>query len=216
MISFRDQMHPNWIDLLSSELEILDEIESQLSGEEYIPSQSQVMQAFKYDPIKIKVLILGQDPYPKSTDAMGLAFSVSRESKRIPASLQNIYKELVDDLGITHPAHGDLSAWCDQGVILMNTALTCRPGESDSHEYLGWQRFTDSVVALLAERNVCAILWGKSAAKNSHLFSSEDLFLSAHPSPLSAYRGFFGSKPFSKVNTRLIEKGEEHINWELG
>jgi uracil-DNA glycosylase len=216
MNSLRDQMHPNWIALLSTDLEILDEIEFKLGGEDFLPLHAQVMQAFKHDPMKVKVLILGQDPYPKRTDAMGLAFSVSRESKRIPASLQNIYRELVDDLGTTYPTNGDLSPWSDQGVILLNRSLTCRPGESDSHEYLGWQRFTDSVVGLLAEKKVCAILWGKSAAKNSHLFSSDDLFISAHPSPLSAYRGFFGSKPFSKVNTRLIEKGEEPINWELG
>jgi uracil-DNA glycosylase len=129
--------------------------------------------------------------------------------------LKNIFTELSSDLGVPIPSSGDLSPWCEQGVVLLNRTLTCRNGESDSHRDIGWREFTDAVVKFLANQGVVAILWGKSAQEVSGFFDPKRLITSVHPSPLSAYRGFFGSKPFSKANQTLLDLGKGEINWSL-
>ena len=215
MTSFRDQLHPGWRDLLKGSLDLLDQIELELKETSFLPQHQDVMKCLSFNPSEAKVLILGQDPYPNSDDAMGLAFSTARRDGKLPASLKNIYRELVDDLDIPHPTSGDLSPWCKQGVVLLNRTLTCAEGESNSHRNLGWREFTDQVVSVLAQQGVVAILWGANAQEVEHHFPKSDCISSVHPSPLSAYRGFFGSKPFSRANQVLVGKGRQPIDWSI-
>ena len=215
MTSFRDQLHPGWRDLLKGSLDLLDQIELELKETSFLPQHQDVMKCLSFNPSEAKVLILGQDPYPNSDDAMGLAFSTARRDGKLPASLKNIYRELVDDLDIPHPTSGDLSPWCKQGVLLLNRTLTCAEGESNSHRNLGWREFTDHVVSVLAQQGVVAILWGANAQEVEHHFPKSDCISSVHPSPLSAYRGFFGSKPFSRANQLLVAKGRQPIDWSI-
>lgn len=211
----KEQLHPNWIELLGAKVELLIEIEDRLRGEDFLPAKEDILKALSWDPREAKVLILGQDPYPNSADAMGLAFSTKRSDGKLPASLKNIFTELVADLDIDHPASGDLSPWCNQGVVLLNRTLTCRVGVSDSHRDIGWRAFTFEVVKILASFDVVAILWGNSAQELSNHFKPSHLITSSHPSPLSAYRGFFGSKPFSKANEMLKLSGRGELDWRL-
>ena len=215
MTSFRDQLHPGWRDLLKGSLDLLDQIELELKETSFLPQHQDVMKCLSFNPSEAKVLILGQDPYPNSDDAMGLAFSTARRDGKLPASLKNIYRELVDDLDIPHPTSGDLSPWCKQGVLLLNRILTCAEGESNSHRNIGWREFTDQVVSVLAQQGVVAILWGANAQEVEHHFPKSDRISSVHPSPLSAYRGFFGSKPFSRANQVLVGKGRQPIDWSI-
>ena len=215
MTSFRDQLHPGWRDLLEGSLDLLDRIERELQSDAYLPAREDVMKSLSFDPTQARVLILGQDPYPSAIDAMGLAFSTARRDEKLPASLKNIYRELVDDLDIPHPTSGDLSPWCKQGVVLLNRTLTCAKGESNSHRNIGWREFTDQVVSVLAQQGVVAILWGANAQEVEHHFPKSDCISSVHPSPLSAYRGFFGSKPFSRANQLLVAKGRQPIDWSI-
>ena len=215
MTSFRDQLHPGWRDLLKGSLDLLDQIELELKETSFLPQHQDVMKCLSFNPSEAKVLILGQDPYPNSDDAMGLAFSTARRDGKLPASLKNIYRELVDDLDIPHPTSGDLSPWCKQGVVLLNRTLTCAEGESNSHRDIGWREFTDQVVSVLAQQGVVAILWGANAQEVEHHFPKSDCISSVHPSPLSAYRGFFGSKPFSRSNQLLVAKGRQPIDWSI-
>ena len=164
MTSFRDQLHPGWRDLLKGSLDLLDQIELELKESSFLPQHQDVMKCLSFNPSEAKVLILGQDPYPNSDDAMGLAFSTARRDGKLPASLKNIYRELVDDLDIPYPTSGDLSPWCKQGVVLLNRTLTCAEGESNSHSNLGWREFTDHVVSVLAQQGVVAILWGANSS----------------------------------------------------
>jgi uracil-DNA glycosylase len=194
-----------------SDLQALSKI-SEILPSIFIPSEKNIFAAFYKEPNLIRVLIVGQDPYPNPDYANGLAFSVSPGITQLPASLKNIYKELESDLGIKRNS-GDLSDWANQGVLLINRCLTVEPGKSGSHTDIGWQVFTESVIKYCAINGALGILWGNKAQKLSHYFSKDDLFESVHPSPLSAYRGFFGSKPFSKVNNRLTEKNLEPIKW---
>jgi uracil-DNA glycosylase len=214
-MKFRDQMHPSWRKILVNELELLDEIESKISTENFLPIHNLVMRALSYDFAESRILILGQDPYPNPEHANGLAFSVSSNIERLPASLKNIYKELSDDLGVPIPDHGDLTAWAQQGVVLLNRTLTCRSGESNSHSKVGWSRFTQACVSALADSGCVAILWGAGAQELSNYFPEKKLITSAHPSPLSAYRGFFSSKPFSRANNALLASGLAPIDWSL-
>lgn len=214
-MSFAQQLHPNWIKALGQKVKLLASLEEKLNGENYLPGQEDVLKSLSYDPKNARVLILGQDPYPNPIDAMGLAFSTARTDGSLPASLKNIFTELNSDLGVPIPSSGDLSPWCEQGVVLLNRTLTCRNGESDSHRDIGWREFTDAVVKFLANQGVVAILWGKSAQEVSGFFDPKRLITSVHPSPLSAYRGFFGSKPFSKANQTLLDLGKGEINWTL-
>jgi len=214
-MKFREQLHPSWRKLLQADLTLLDEIEEKIALEKYLPRHSLVMRAFSYDFSAAKVLILGQDPYPSPIYPTGLAFSVPSDVVKIPSSLKNIFKELHSDLNISPSGSGDLSPWASQGVVLLNRTLTCRYGESNSHVELGWRVFTERCVALLANAGVIAILWGNSAQECSKYFAADKLITSPHPSPLSAHRGFFGSRPFSRTNAALIVEGKEAIDWSL-
>ncbi|MER2174273.1 MAG: uracil-DNA glycosylase [Carnobacterium sp.] len=183
------------------------------------PEMHHIWQAFEWTPYKeVKVVILGQDPYHGPNQAHGLSFSVLPNVK-IPPSLVNIYKELESDLGIVPVNHGYLESWAKQGVLLLNTVLTVRKGQAHSHKGKGWEILTDSVIKKLSDRDqpMVFILWGNPSIKKRVLIdeSKHIVLTSAHPSPLSAYRGFFGSKPFSKANEALNKFGEEPINWQL-
>lgn len=183
------------------------------------PNKENVWTAFEWtDYEDVKVVILGQDPYHGENQAHGLSFSVQPGIK-IPPSLRNIYKELEDDLKIPKPNHGYLKEWAEEGVFLLNTVLTVRAGEAGSHRGKGWEELTDFVISSLNEREnpIVFILWGAEARKKKVLIDQDKHFVhsSVHPSPLSAYRGFFGSKPFSKTNQLLVETGQKKIDWEL-
>jgi uracil-DNA glycosylase len=164
-----------------------------------------------------KVLILGQDPYHKFGQANGLAFSVDRNIS-IPPSLKNIYLELVEDVGCSNPNHGDLSFWSKQGVLLLNSSLSVEEGKPNSHQCKGWNILTDKIISKLSERgDVIFVLWGNFAQRKMNLIDgqSNDILLAPHPSPLSSYRGFFGSRPFSKINNILLRSGKEQIDWQI-
>ena len=183
------------------------------------PAKENLFKAFEQTPYeKVKVVIIGQDPYHGAHQSHGLAFSVQKGVK-IPPSLRNIYKELESDLGITPAAHGDLSSWAQQGVLLLNTVLTVREGEANSHRKKGWETFTDHVIAYLNARStpIVFILWGKPAqAKGAMIDTNKHVIIqSFHPSPLAASRGFFGSRPFSKANQALIQLGQQPIDWQI-
>ena len=183
------------------------------------PSMYDIFNAFKMTPYKsIKAVILGQDPYHEPGQAHGLCFSV-KDGIKLPPSLVNIYKEIKTDLGITEPQSGDLTKWAEQGVLPLNTTLTVRRGAANSHKNCGWTQFTDAVIKLLAvrEKPMAFILWGANArSKKAFIDGKKHLILeSAHPSPLSCYNGFFGSRPFSKTNEFLIANGETPIDWDL-
>jgi uracil-DNA glycosylase len=193
------------------DLDLLAQISKNLTSS-FIPEQQSIFRALQIPPDQVKVVIVGQDPYPNPKHAMGLAFSIPAGVAPLPKSLKNIFTELNNDLAIDR-SNGDLSDWANQGVLLLNRSLTVEPGKSDSHSNLGWQDFTEKIIQAAANNGALAILWGNEAQKVSNLFAATDVFKSAHPSPLSAYRGFFGSTPFSKVNKRLIEKGLIPIQW---
>ena len=214
-MNLAEQLHPNWRKILGERVNLLKPIESSLQFENFIPEASRILKSLSYDPHSAKILILGQDPYPNRGDAMGLAFSTQRRDGKLPASLKNIFLELSEDLQILQPDSGDLTPWCEQGVVLLNRNLTCREGESNSHRDLGWREFTYEAVSVLASLDVVAILWGNSAQELSGLFTPDRLITSVHPSPLSAYRGFFGSKPFSRANELLRSSGRTEIDWRL-
>ena len=183
------------------------------------PEKQNIFNALRYTPYhKVKVLLLGQDPYHGEGQAHGLAFSV-QPGTAFPPSLQNIYKELNQDLGFPLPETGCLTPWAEQGVLLLNTVLTVREGEANSHKKLGWTTFTDAVISALNEREepVIFLLWGNNAKEKLPLITNSRHFVlsAAHPSPLSASRGFFGCRHFSKVNTILQRLGQSPINWQL-
>jgi len=178
----------------------------------FIPDEENIFRALQLPPNEVKVVIVGQDPYPNPRYAMGLAFSIPAGVVPLPQSLKNIFAEIKSDLNIDR-TNGDLSDWANQGVLLLNRSLTVKTGKSNSHSDIGWQELTAKIIEIVANLGAVAILWGNDAQKMSHLFSDSDVFKSAHPSPLSAYRGFFGSRPFSKVNRRLEEKGLAPIKW---
>ena len=212
---FREQLHPTWKESLREYLPLLDEIEEKISSDLYLPDSNLVMRALSHDLHQSKVLILGQDPYPNPSFPNGLAFSIPKTESKIPASLRNIFKELNSDLKIPIPSSGDLSSWAEQGVVLLNRTLTCRSGESNSHLEIGWRAFTDACVEKLAANGAVAILWGNNAKECAKYFATDKLVTSPHPSPLSAHRGFFGSKPFSRANAALVAAGRPPVNWSL-
>lgn len=193
------------------DLKLLKEISAKLSGE-YIPAAIDIFAALKLSPSDVRVIIVGQDPYPNPEHAMGLAFSVRESVSTLPASLKNIFTELESDLGIK-PSNGDLSRWVSQGVLLLNRALTVKPGEPASHSKIGWHEFTEAIISNVAKSGAIGVLWGNDAQTLAKYFSKDNLFTAPHPSPLSVYRGFYGSKPFSKVNNRLVEKDLTPIKW---
>ena len=186
------------------------------------PPADDIFNAFHFTPLKsVKVLILGQDPYHNVNQAHGLSFSVLPEQKEIPPSLQNIYKELEADLGVPAAKSGDLTSWAQQGVFLLNTVLSVRAHAANSHKDFGWQSFTDAVIAALAElpQPVAFVLWGAQAQKKAALVEKSPyprlVLQSPHPSPLSAYRGFFGSRPFSQINAFLVSYGFSPVDWKI-
>ncbi len=215
---FFEQMHPSWQLALPEARAILDSIEAKLgqATSEFVPPISMVMRAFEQPLDEIRVLIVGQDPYPTAGHAIGLSFAVNTDVKPLPRSLKNILIELKEDLGKTVSAEGDLSRWSKQGVLLLNRHLTTDLAEAGAHGEIGWAAFTDKVIQVLNRklgRKMVAILWGNQAQQLAPALCDCSVLSSAHPSPLSARRGFFGSKPFSKTNEALIAVGEQPIDW---
>lgn len=214
---FFEQMHPSWQRALADQRGLLETLEAICNRDAALlaPSMNQVMRALETPLQATRVLILGQDPYPTAGAAVGLAFAVAPGTKT-PASLRNILVELSDDLGQATELSADISVWQTRGVMLLNRHLTTLVGQTEAHTNLGWARFTDAVIrALVVEHgsSLVAILWGNHAQTAASLLEGCAIIASPHPSPLSARRGFFGSKPFSRANSLLIERGLEPIDW---
>ncbi len=213
---------PAWAEALAPVAADIDALEERLraevtSGRGYLPEPAQVLRAFRRPLSAVRVLIVGQDPYPTPGHPIGLSFAVERNVRPLPRSLANIYRELEADLGIPPARHGDLSAWSDQGVMLLNRVLTVSPGQPASHRGWGWEKVTEHAIRTLVERGgpLVAILWGRDAAGLRPLLGTTPIIESAHPSPLSAHRGFFGSRPFSGANALLVQQGAEAVEWAL-
>jgi len=210
-----DLVDPGWADVLAPVEDDVHRMGSWLraevaAGRPYLPAGDDVLRAFR-DPFDaVRVLVVGQDPYPTPGHPIGLSFAVDPDVRPVPRSLANIYRELHDDLGVTPPAHGDLRAWSAQGVLLLNRVLTVQAGAAGSHRGKGWEAVTDQAV-----RALVAVLWGAQAASVRPLLGDTPVVASAHPSPLSASRGFFGSRPFSQVNDLLVAQGAEPVDWSL-
>jgi uracil-DNA glycosylase len=186
-------------------------------GRRFLPAGDHILRAFARPLAGVRVLIVGQDPYPTPGHPVGLSFSVGRDVRPLPRSLANIYRELADDAGVTAPSHGDLSAWSEQGVLLLNRVLTVQAGVPGSHRGRGWESVTDLAIAALVRRGgpLVAILWGRDAQSLRPALAGVPIIASAHPSPLSAARGFFGSRPFSRANELLVGQGGEPVDWSL-
>lgn len=189
----------------------------QAAGRGYLPAGHNVLRAFQRPLSDVRVLITGQDPYPTPGHPIGLSFAVDRDVRPLPRSLTNIYKERESDLGIPPAPHGDLTAWSDQGVLLLNRVLTVRPGAAASHRGWGWEKVTELAIRTLVAREqpLVAVLWGRDAANLQPLLGATPVIASAHPSPLSASRGFFGSRPFSRANALLEESGTHPVDWRV-
>lgn len=208
-----------WAEVLAP---VQSELERALAAAEadtrgMLPERSRVFRAFERPLADVKVLIVGQDPYPTPGHAIGLSFATHATVRPIPRSLTNIYAELQTDLGFAPADNGDLSAWADQGVLLLNRVLTVAPGEAGSHRKLGWEAVTEQAIRGLVARNapLVTILWGNDAQALAPLLGDTHVIASAHPSPLSARRGFFGSRPFSRTNALLHQQGTTPIDWSI-
>jgi uracil-DNA glycosylase len=218
----RELVAPDWAEALADEEETIATmgrfLRSEIAaGRRYLPAGDNVLRAFQRPLADVRVLIVGQDPYPTPGHAVGLSFSVAPDVSPIPASLRNIFAELVDDLGVPRPANGDLSPWADQGVLLLNRVLTVRPGSPGSHRGKGWERVTEAAIRALVARGgaLVAVLWGKDAQNLQPELGSAPIIASAHPSPMSARNGFLGSRPFSRVNAELQRLGSAPVDWAL-
>jgi uracil-DNA glycosylase len=216
-------MDPGWAEALAPvgpDIAALgDRLRAEIAaGRRYLPAGRQVLRAFERPLDQVKVLIVGQDPYPTPGHPIGLSFAVDDHVRPLPRSLSNIYQELNADLGIPPAPHGDLSAWSDQGVLLLNRVLTVAPGAPASHRGWGWEKVTEHAIRELVDRGgpLVAILWGRDAGNLRPMLGSTPLIESAHPSPLSASRGFFGSRPFSRANELLAEQGASPVDWRIG
>jgi uracil-DNA glycosylase len=187
------------------------------AGRSYLPAGPNILRAFTAPLDRARVLVVGQDPYPTPGHPIGLSFAVDRAVRPLPRSLVNIYRELRTDLGLEPPVHGDLSAWTDQGVVLLNRVLSVSPGSPGSHRGRGWEAVTDAAIAALVARGgpLVAVLWGRDAQSLRPLLGDVPVIASPHPSPLSADRGFFGSRPFSRANELLERQGGDPIDWRL-
>mgnify|MGYP000961516739 FL=1 len=212
---------PSWARALAPVESTVHQIGARLreevaEGRGYLPAGTDVLRAFTYPMDEVKVLIVGQDPYPTPGHPMGLSFSV-QPGVRPPRSLENIFTELVSDLGVDRPTSGDLTPWSRQGVMLLNRVLTVRPGAPASHKGWGWETVTQRAIEALVERQapLVAILWGRPAQSLTPMLGSTPILASPHPSPLSASRGFFGSRPFSRANELLVEQGATPVDWRL-
>ena len=215
-------LHPEWAEALAPVTDSLVAVEAFLAteraaGRAYLPRDELVLRAFSRPMSEVRVLILGQDPYPNPGHPIGLAFAVAPDVRPIPRSLSNIYTELRDDLGHPPAAHGDLTPWFEQGVLLLNKVLTVEPGRSASHRRRGWEKVTERAVDALVQRGgpLVAILWGRDAQALVPRLGAVPYVASAHPSPLAARYGFFGSRPFSRTNALLVESGGEPVDWSL-
>ncbi|WP_255792931.1 uracil-DNA glycosylase [Arthrobacter zhaoxinii] len=224
-----DLMAPDWAQVMAPARTRLEEIAAELeaerrAGQHILPAPENILRAFQRPLASARVLIVGQDPYPTPGHAVGLSFSVGKGVRPLPRSLNNIFTELKADLGIGPSPSGDLSAWADQGVVLLNRVLTVRAGEAGSHRKRGWEEVTELAVRALASRRrpdgtqvpLVAILWGRDAQGIVPFLGGAPTVESAHPSPLSASRGFFGSRPFSRANELLVQQGAEPVDWRLG
>jgi uracil-DNA glycosylase len=187
------------------------------AGRGYLPAGDDVLRSMTRPFDDVRVLVVGQDPYPTPGHAMGLSFSVRPDVRPIPRSLANIFRELVDDVGVATPSSGDLSPWADRGVLLLNRVLTVSPGRPGSHRGKGWETVTEQAIRALVARDrpLVAILWGRDAQSLAPMLGATPIVASVHPSPLSASGGFFGSKPFSRVNTLLAAAGTDPVDWSL-
>jgi uracil-DNA glycosylase len=215
-------LDPGWAEALSPEADTIaalgDFLRAEVAaGRGYLPRGRDVLRVFRYPLADVRVLIVGQDPYPTPGNPIGLSFATAREVRPLPRSLQNIYRELNDDLGIAPAAHGDLTHWSESGIMLLNRVLTVRPGEAGSHRGQGWERVTELAIRTLVARQkpLVAILWGRDAASLGPMLGEVPRIESAHPSPLSASRGFFGSRPFSRANAFLEAQGAAPVDWAL-
>lgn len=217
------RLDPGWARVLEPVQPLISELGDRLraetaAGRGYLPEGGNVLRAFQRPFDQVRVLITGQDPYPTPGHPIGLSFAVDREVRPLPRSLANIYRERQDDLGIPPAPHGDLTAWSDQGVMLLNRVLTVRPGSPASHRGWGWEKVTETAIRALAGRGkpLVAILWGNDARRLKPLLGGTPVIESAHPSPLSASRGFFGSRPFSRANSILESMGAAPVDWRVG
>jgi uracil-DNA glycosylase len=216
-------VHDTWLPILDGQRDHLREIGSFLraetaAGRPWAPAGDHILRAFQRPRTEVRVLIVGQDPYPTPGHAVGLSFSVPPQVRPIARSLQNIFRELHADLGCSQPASGDLSVWAERGVLLLNRVLTVQLGQPGSHRGKGWEHFTEVAIRGLVEEQqspLVAILWGKDAQSTQPFLGNVPVIASAHPSPMSADRGFFGSRPFSRANTELQAQGGTAIDWCL-
>lgn len=220
--SLEELIAPDWAAELATvapEISALgDFLRAEVSaGRGYLPAGGHILRAFTRPLADVRVLIVGQDPYPTPGHPVGLSFSVDAAVRPVPRSLANIYRELQQDLGVTPPEHGDLSAWADRGVLLLNRVLTVQPGRPASHRGRGWEAVTDLAIETLVRRGgpLVAILWGRDAQSLKPALAGVPTIETAHPSPLSAGRGFFGSRPFSRTNALLADQGAQPLDWSL-
>jgi uracil-DNA glycosylase len=220
--SDRSSMDPGWARALEPVAGNLEALRGYLraevaAGQGYLPAADHVLRAFEYPLAAVRVLIVGQDPYPTPGHPIGLSFAVDRAVRPVPRSLANIYRELADDLGELPPAHGDLTSWAQHGVLLLNRVLTVRPGAAGSHRGKGWEAVTETAIRALVDRGtpLVAVLWGRDAESLVPMLGSTPTIISAHPSPLSARRGFFGSRPFSRANELLVQQGADPVDWSI-
>lgn len=224
----RELVEPGWANALADVEPTIHRMgdflrEENAAGRPWLPASHNILRAFTIPFDSIKVLIVGQDPYPTPGHPVGLSFCVAPEVRPLPKSLINIYKELVDDLGVPMPPNGDLTAWTERGVMLLNRCLTVGVGRLNSHQGKGWEEVTEAAIRALNARvdgngkpkPLVAILWGRNAQSLEPLLTNAFIIKSPHPSPLSASRGFFGSKPFSRANQALINMGAEPVDWSL-
>ncbi len=221
-----DLIAPDWAEALAPVADNVSAMGDFLRGEtaagrRYLPAGNNVLRAFTLPIQRVRVLLVGQDPYPTPGHAVGLSFSVAGDVRPVPRSLANIYRELESDLGIAPAPHGDLSPWFERGVLLLNRVLTVEPGNSGSHRGKGWEQITQTAIEALVARGgpLVAILWGRDAQSLIPTLDEANPpvphIASVHPSPLSASRGFFGSRPFSRANDALVAQGAEPIDWSL-
>jgi uracil-DNA glycosylase len=213
---------PTWVPVLEPQIEAIAQLGAFLraenaAGRGYLPAGENVLRAFRTPLDAVRVLIVGQDPYPTPGHPVGLSFSVGPDVHPLPKSLVNIFTEYCDDLGLPKPSNGDLSPWADRGVLLLNRVLTVQPGAPASHRGKGWEQVTETAIRGLVARGgpLVAILWGRDAQSLAPMLDDVPQIASPHPSPLSASRGFFGSRPFSRVNSALVAAGAEPLDWAL-
>jgi uracil-DNA glycosylase len=217
-----DLVHPSWAEALAPTEATVSALGAFLrdevaAGRGYLPAGEHVLRAFQQPLDEVRVLVVGQDPYPTPGHPVGLCFSVAARVRPLPRSLENIYTELVNDVGVLRPSSGDLSPWADRGVLLLNRVLTVGPGRAGSHRGKGWEQVTAAAIDALVRRGgpLVAVLWGRDARELRTGLGAVARIESAHPSPLSAHSGFFGSRPFSRANEMLVAQGAAPVDWSL-